>query len=551
MSGENSRHRAKVYCLNDDGQWDDRGTGQAFIQYIPVSTATLPSHRSCCHNFLPRKRRPHASGSCSRGLCLRPRALLAPPPLRAQEVETAFIMLMSEADGSSLVKAKVHSEDVYQRQQDTILSWNEPETGIDYALSFQEPDGCTELWEQICSLQGRDADRQPDAEVMGGQSQQQGGGQGGGLDGSGMGGGDAIVLPAAELRNLEQIADLFAEVPLMRRTKLAEMMLARDYVPQLVQLFSTVEDLEDPAELTYMFTIFKGVVMLNNTAIYEVLLQEDMLMGVVGALEYDPEVRCHKVQHRHFLREVARFQQVVPFNDPAVLTKVKQNFHIGFLKDVVLPRALDDNTFAALNQLQFFNNVQIISSLTNDPAFLEGLREKLMASAAPAEELMPPLKLLQELCSVTKTLQLYHRAAFYRKVVEHSYFTALAACLERPEPTLRLAAIDVLLASTLHDPSLLRTYVMQQRPVKTMMQALLRVLTSDDSSGEKPQIMEVLRALLDPEGMEGREQDDFLNLFYECHIHELAEPVAGHAVSGTGPMNGNAAALFPAPTAPK
>ena len=75
MSGENSRHRAKVYCLNDDGQWDDRGTGQAFIQYIPVSTATLPSHRSCCHNFLPRKHRPHASGSCSRGLCLRHRAL--------------------------------------------------------------------------------------------------------------------------------------------------------------------------------------------------------------------------------------------------------------------------------------------------------------------------------------------------------------------------------------------------------------------------------------------------------------------------------------------
>jgi hypothetical protein len=72
--------------------------------------------------------------------------------LRAQEVETAYIYsscLMSEADGSSLVKANVHSEDVDQRQQDTILSWNEPETGIDHALSFQEPDGCIiELWEQ-------------------------------------------------------------------------------------------------------------------------------------------------------------------------------------------------------------------------------------------------------------------------------------------------------------------------------------------------------------------------------------------------------------------
>lgn len=197
---------------------------------------------------------------------------------------------------------------------------------------------------------------------------------------------------------------------------------------------------------------------------------------------------------------------MVPFNDPAVLKKVRQNFHLGFLKDVVLPRALDDTTFAALNQLQFFNNVQIISALTNDEAFLEGLHAKLTAAPVEPDELMLALRLLQELCSVTKTLQLYHRASFYRKVVEHGYFSALAICLGRPEPALRLAAIDVLLASTLHDPSLLRNHLLQQRPVSAMMQALLHVFTSDDSSGEKPQIMEVLRALLDPEGMEGREQ---------------------------------------------
>ena len=43
-------------------------------------------------------------------------------------------------------------------------------------------------------------------------------------------------------------------------------------------------------------------------------------------------------------------------------------------------------------------------------------------------------------------------------------------------------------------------------------------------------VAEVLRSLLDPEGMEGREQDDFLNLFYERHVHELAAPVAGSSI---------------------
>jgi len=238
------------------------------------------------------------------------------------------------------------------------------------------------------------------------------------------------------------------------------------------------------------------------------------------------------VRHRAFLRDKARFKQVVPFEDQVVTRKIHQNFHLGFLKDVVLPRALDDSTFAALNQLLFLNNVHIVTSITNDMHFLQGLREKLADEAATAEQLLEALRLLQELCVVTKTLQLFHRAAFYRRLVDHGYFVPLGGFLGRSEPALRLAAIDVLLSSTLHDPSLLRSHMLQQRPNGPMLRALLRVLTSVEASGEKPQITEVLRALLDPDSMEGREQDDFLNLFYESHIHELAQPIVGPAASG-------------------
>ena len=442
---------------------------------------------------------------------------------------------------------------------DTILSWQEPETGVDYALSFQEPDGCTEVWEQICAIQEqRNATEGPAGNADGGGGVTEGAPMsagGGGPSGVGGGGGpsgegpsgaaDQIVLPACELRNLPSIAELLSEVPLMRRAKVAEVILQREYIPQLVDLFSTAEDLESADDLNHLFTIFKGVVMLNNSGVYEVLLREDMLMGVIGALEYDPELRCHGVRHRVFLRDVAQFREVVPFSDPVVVKKVKQNFHLGFLKDVVLPRALDDNTFAALNQLQFYNNVNIISSLSNDAKFFEELKLKLQPpEPVDTDDLLLALRLVQELCSVTKTLQLYHRAAFYRKVVDFGVFDALAAAIERPEAALRLAAIDVLLASTLHDPSLLRHHVLQQLPAEgRMLPALLKVLTSGDSSGEKPQVMEVLRALLDPETMEGREQDDFLNQFYEKHVHELAQPVAGSVQPGTGPMNGTSSAV--------
>ena len=39
--GPEARHRAKVYCLNEDGQWDDRGTGHAAVQYLPAEEAAF------------------------------------------------------------------------------------------------------------------------------------------------------------------------------------------------------------------------------------------------------------------------------------------------------------------------------------------------------------------------------------------------------------------------------------------------------------------------------------------------------------------------------
>ena len=67
-------NRTKVYLLNDDGQWDDRGTGHAEIQYMPAEDA-------------------------------------------------AFIIVMSEENAeTSLLQTKIHMQDIYQRQQDTIIS---------------------------------------------------------------------------------------------------------------------------------------------------------------------------------------------------------------------------------------------------------------------------------------------------------------------------------------------------------------------------------------------------------------------------------------------
>ncbi|CAM9143781.1 unnamed protein product, partial [Phaeothamnion confervicola] len=105
--------RVKVYELNSEGQWDDKGTGH--IQCRVVEALGGPA------------------------LCV-----------------------SSEADDSrQLVCSRVIDGDVYQRQGDNIITWSDPGAGsadaggADLALSFQENDGCLDIWGRICDVQGR------------------------------------------------------------------------------------------------------------------------------------------------------------------------------------------------------------------------------------------------------------------------------------------------------------------------------------------------------------------------------------------------------------
>lgn len=53
------------------------------------------------------------------------------------------------------------------------------------------------------------------------------------------------------------------------------------------------------------------------------------------------------------------FKEVVPIEDPTVRAKIHQTYRMGYLKDVVLPRVLDDSTFATLSSLMLFNNIEV------------------------------------------------------------------------------------------------------------------------------------------------------------------------------------------------
>jgi hypothetical protein len=57
------------------------------------------------------------------------------------------------------------------------------------------------------------------------------------------------------------------------------------------------------------------------------------------------------------------FKEVVPVRREDVRAKIHQTYRIGYIKDVILPRVLDDTTFATLSSLMMFNNVEVLMCL--------------------------------------------------------------------------------------------------------------------------------------------------------------------------------------------
>ena len=95
------------------------------------------------------------------------------------------------------------------------------------------------------------------------------------------------MLLVPELSNLFEIEQrvLVACSTPSGRDALAKAVLAEDYFAKLIPLVSTAEDSERLDELHRLCKIMKALILLNDTAIMERVVTDELILGVVGALE--------------------------------------------------------------------------------------------------------------------------------------------------------------------------------------------------------------------------------------------------------------------------
>ena len=96
-----------------------------------------------------------------------------------------------------------------------------------------------------------------------------------------------VALPAPELANLPEIDHLMRAASLAQtsRDALSKCVIRDEYINKLLPLVTVAEDLESLPDLHRLCNIMKSLILLNDTTIIETVVTDNVILGVVGALE--------------------------------------------------------------------------------------------------------------------------------------------------------------------------------------------------------------------------------------------------------------------------
>ena len=171
-----------------------------------------------------------------------------------------------------LLETRIIKDDSYQKQQETLIVWTEP-NGTDMALSFQEADGCSTIWDFLSQVQLHlntisGPDDYPSDDAMDSFTH-------------------PVGLPAPELGNLADIEQMMrgASSTPNGRDQLSKFIIRDDYIKKLIPLVEMAEDLEALPDLHRLCNIMKSLILLNDNSIIEHVVTDPIILGVVGALE--------------------------------------------------------------------------------------------------------------------------------------------------------------------------------------------------------------------------------------------------------------------------
>ena len=149
--------------------------------------------------------------------------------------------------------------------------------------------------------------------------------------------------------------------------------------------------------LEQLFYIFRNLFLLNDTTLIEYLVADEQMMSTTATLEYDPAYSVNtntnaEPHDYHYHRSFLSATQFFSFSslssaDPCIPSKIKQSYHLTYVKDVLLLRHLDDAVLASLSTMLFLNSVNLITKMNEKHEWMKQVMEMMKAVIEPQQRL--------------------------------------------------------------------------------------------------------------------------------------------------------------------
>ena len=477
-----TRRRVKLFVLNDVHDWEDKGTGHVtvvFLEYL-------------------------------HGLAL---------------------VVRSEDNGSVLLESRIESDRVYQKQDATLIVWDEND--IEKALSFQEKQGCDDVWSKIREVQGRTSELGDIPDEL-----------------TSMEGYDddqifhnsqdtySVDLPACRVDNLASINELLAKYanPVIKKDSVVAAIENEDYVRKLLELFQSCEKENDVMSLQNLYNIFKNLFLMNRTAILQIMLNDMCIMEVIGCLEFDPRLPSPSA-HRDFIQRQATFKGVIPITNGELLSKIHLMYKMQYIQDAILPAPsmFEENLMNALGQYILFQKIEIIEMIEKEDSFLMDLFAGIEDENTQlvGHKFRDLVFLLKEICLFSQAAQNPTSKQNFSLILWNNGLTkSLGIILSSEDDLILQCGVDILQTITEFACTSIQmritTEADQQEEDEQIMNLLINILVDPHKSALDAPTFYLIKTLIDPDNfspeMKLVDKTSFLAYLYKNCMHHLIAP---------------------------
>ena len=281
--------------------------------------------------------------------------------------------------------------------------------------------------------------------------------------------------------------------------------------------------------INHIFNLFKNLILIGNKELLELLFDDECYLITFGAFEHD--IQSNKiVPHRKYFKEIVKFKNPLNIKDQNLLKKINQNIRLTYLRDTAFSRLIDDNTNKTINTIIQNNHSDIIQFFINNKEYLELLFSQLKSEDIQIQK--DAVLFLSELISCSKNV-VQSKITFNELLCANGILPILSELIEdipnniinnKNNPIkelININAVEIFISILSAVPLLIRQYLMENDG--RMLQQLTNVLLYHNNFGVKYEVSQIFKTLIESNG-EPYDKKIFFNNTIEKFISFLITP---------------------------